>query len=437
MSRRTPVSSGIAIVFALFLVDPGSQVAMAGGPVRLVAVAWNDDATGEGRVAAMTVDPPWSFVTPPLVIGRHAVLRYALGRLYAVSADDDAIHVIDPTSWAVVDEFSLARGSRPLDIAVVSPRRAYVTRGEATRLLRLDPQTGEVEEAADLSVFADADGNPDMGMMAVESGRVFVQIRRYDNIAFMFAPPAYLAVVDGATGQLVDVDPAEPGVQAIELVGTAPKAKMHVVSPTRRLFVGSTGDWWDAGGIEMIDAAELASRGLVIEEADDQTGADLGAFTMTAPDTGALVFTTDLLLSTHLSLFTISGGIDPGVPPYANTDYFAPVVLHEPSGDRLFLPFGDPGSGDGVNVFDAEGGELLTPSPVPTSGAPSDLALVVVGCGTAGDLNGDGAADGRDVSGLVGCLLEGPTGCTCGDLNGDGRADEEDAAMFVELLLSP
>ncbi len=384
----------------------------------------------------MTVDPPWSFVTPPLAVGRSAVVRFALGRLYAVSPDDDTIHAIDPTAWSVVEQFSLARGSRPLDIAVVSPQRAYVTRGAATRLLRLDPLTGQVEEAADLALFADADGNPDMGMMALESGRVFVQIRRYDNNAFLFAPPGYVAVVDGETGQLVDSDPGESGPQAVELVGTWPKAKMHVISQTRRLFVGTTGDWWDPGGIEMIDLSALGSLGLVIEEFDDQTGADLGAFTMTSPDSGALVFTTDLLLSTHLSLFSIPGGIEPGVPPYANTDYFAPVVLHEPSADRLFLPYGAFGSGDGVNVFGA-GGELLTPSPVPTSGAPSDLALIVAGCGAAGDLNGDGSADGRDVSGLVGCLLDGPTGCACGDLNGDGRADEEDASMFVELLLSP
>jgi len=169
-----------------------------------------------------------------------------------------------------------------------------------------------------------------------------------------------------------------PGVQAIELEGTAPKFKMQIVPETRRLFVSATGEAFDEGGIEMIDLDTLQSVGLAVREIDDTTGVDLGAFVMVAPDRGYLTFTTDLLLSSHLVAFSVPGGVDP-TPLHTTLEYFTPVMVHDARTDTFFFPeSGGPGAW-GVHVFDATSGARLTTEPIATGGPPTDLALLCDG----------------------------------------------------------
>lgn len=170
---------------------------------RRVAVAWDLSTNGSGAVRALSVVSPWGFETPPLQTGPQSVLRSAGGLVYVVSAAQDTVTAVDPDTWTALRVYPLANSSEPLDIAVVSHRLAYVTRRNATHLLRLDLITGASAEVVDLGVFADSDGVPDLGMMAVHQGRLFVQIRRFnDSGPGWFAPPAYLAVVDIPSEQL-------------------------------------------------------------------------------------------------------------------------------------------------------------------------------------------------------------------------------------------
>jgi hypothetical protein len=85
---------------------------------------------------------------------------------------------------------------------------------------------------------------------------------------------------------------------------------------------------------------------------------------------GWLVFATDIVLSSHLHPFTLSGGtqiLEAGTSLF----YFAPSLVLDPTGERLFWP--EPA---GVRAFDAETGEALGPGPTALSGAPTDLAIV-------------------------------------------------------------
>lgn len=338
-------------------------------------------------VRSISTIAPWDFVTDPFDGGQQPVLRSAGGMVYVVNPYQDTITALDAETWTPTQVYSFAAGSELQDIAVVSPRLAYVTRGTATHLARLDLLSGVVEDAADLSVFADADGVPDMGMMAVHEGRLFVQIRRWNfTRSEPIAPPPYLAVVNAASGQLIDVDPAAPGVQAIELQGTAPKHKMHVVPQTRRLFVSASGDFFDAGGIEMIDLDTLSSLGMVVQEASGDVGADLGSFVMVSPTRGYLVFSTDLLISSHLYAFTVSGGVETGPELFAAVGYRVPTLVHDPQSDTLFFP--DAGyAAPGVHVFDAQTGTRLTAEPIPTTGSPSDLTIICEGTFDCDDPN--------------------------------------------------
>jgi hypothetical protein len=340
---------------------------------RALAVAWNDPDSERGALAAMRVVAPWDFLTPALEVGPNAVL-HARGRdLFAVSPTDGTITAVDVRSWTIERTYELDAESDPQDIAVTPDRRAYVTRSGATHLLRLDLRTGEAVEVVDLGIFADSDGLPDLGRMVIHRGRLFVQLRRFDaSEPGAFAQPL-LAVVDLATEQLVDVDPDAPGVQAIELAGTPPRFRMQVFWRTRELMVSSTGNFFDQGGLELIDLTTLRSKGLVIREEDGNVGSDLGAFVRVATDRGFLAYSTDLLLSSHLHSFTFSGEVGPELQ--VSLDYFTPALAHDRPTDAIFSPDGNFGT-TGIRVFDAETEAELTAEPTRTSGVPTDLLLL-------------------------------------------------------------
>lgn len=369
MSARTVqfLSAAAAILLAaapaIALNDDLADPSLA--PPPRLAVAWTDDETGVGLVRAMRTRAPWDWLTPPLEVGRHAVLRFAHGRLYVVSRVDDSVTVVDPQTWTVERRWQLEPGSHPLDIAVARPDRAYLTREQATHLLRLNPLTGQTADVVDLSVFGDELAPPDPGMLEIHAGRLFVQIRRFN------VPPAWLAVVDLANEQLVQPPSLDPGIQ---LAGRAPKTKMQFVRQTRRLLVSATGDFFDDGGIEWIDVDALTSLGLVISEYDGQVGADLGAFVMVTPNRGFLTFSTDLLLSSHLNRFNTAGEVI-GPELHVSLDYFVPTLVFEPLGNTVFYPDGE-WFERGMHAFDARTGDRLTSEATPTSGNPSDITLM-------------------------------------------------------------
>lgn len=341
---------------------------------RVLAVAWNDLKGDSGHVDLMNLESPRDFTGSPLETGRFAVLRIKGNRIFAVCPEEDTIKSITREPWAIDRTYNLASGTSPVDIAVVDSNRAYVTGRNATHLLRLDLNSGATAESVDLSPFADSDGIPDLGDMVIFEGRLFVQIRRLNELAprRQVAPP-YLAVIDLATETLVDVDRALPGVQALALTGTYPKRPMQIVPSLRRLFVSATGESFDFGGIEMIDLDGLRSMGLVIREGDGHTGVDVRPFYFVEPHRGFLAYTTDLTISSHLVEFSIPDGVVE-VNLHTEVDFLAPVLEFDATTNSLFFPssgFTNPG----VHVFDAATGERLTKDVIPTPGPPQDLVI--------------------------------------------------------------
>jgi hypothetical protein len=339
-----------------------------------IAIAWNDFRAETGMLGAIQASGPWEFVREPIPVGLDSVLEAAFGKVFVLSAGDRTVRIVDPTSWTVERSFTLSGGDQPVDIQVVTPQLAYITRQNATGLLQLDLSSGAMDEVVDLGVLADSDGIPEQGTMAVSDGRLFIQLQRlsFDDPP-MFSQPS-VAVLDLDSGQLIDVDPLREGLQAIELEGTFPKMKMQVVDETRKLFVSATGAFFDAGGIEVIDLDELQTEGLVIREDDGLTGADLGAFVMVEPNRGFLVYSTDLLLSSHLHQFSLDGGVDPAELAVA-LDYFSPAIAFDAGTNSVFLPIG--GSVEnGLLAFDATTGARLSERLIPTSGPPTDLIVL-------------------------------------------------------------
>jgi hypothetical protein len=161
-------------------------------------------------------------------------------------------------------------------------------------------------------------------------------------------------------------------VQAIELLGTAPKHKMQVIRQTAELFLSASGALHDQGGIEVINLTTLRSKGLIISEAFDAIGADLGPFVMVTPEEGFLVSSTDFAPSSHLQRFSRDGGVEPPPDLAQSIDYLAPAIVTNARRERLFFPSGQAGK-TGIIVLDTASGEKLTADVIPTSGQPTDL----------------------------------------------------------------
>jgi hypothetical protein len=350
----------MVLAAVVLIAAPARSGASAG---HRVVVAWDTPAI-QGRVAALDAAPPYAFTTPELAVGADGLVRAALGRVYHLSRSSGALTVIDPQSWTPVNSFALGAGSEPRDIAVIDADAAYVSRRSARYLLRIDLASGAKEDAVDLAPLGAGDGNPAMDTMLVRAGRLYLQLAGEPGSP----QPHAIAVIDLATETLVDADPAEPGIQGIALVGTGPRFKMQRVPRSNRLLVSATGAFHDNGGFELVDLDTMDSLGLVVRE-QEEAGADAGAFTMVDAQRGWLVFSTDLLLSSHLHAFTLTGGMDPAEADVA-LDYFAPHLVYHAASNTLFWP--EP---NGVQPFDATTGAQRA-GPTPLDGLPTDLELL-------------------------------------------------------------
>lgn len=329
------------------------------------------DYSVSGNTVAMALEAPFSAVTNLEPVGADPVVRYANGRHYVVNRFlADNIQVIDANDFRTRAEFSVGPTTNPHDILVLDDTRAYVSRYERTQLLLVNPATGALLDSLDLAPFADADGLPEMSMMARAGDRLFVQLARLDRPGgWGPAGAGALAVVDVTSNTLVDADPATAGVQPIALAGANPQGKMHVDESTGTLFVACAGvlGAWD-GGVERVDLLSLRSDGWVLREED--VDGDVGAFVMRGAACFVLV-SDDYFFDTRLLRFE-EGTAEPALLFERNA--FLPAILHDPVTDHVFVADRTP-SAPGVHVFDGASGERLTPNAISTGLPPVDMAI--------------------------------------------------------------
>jgi hypothetical protein len=265
---------------------------------------------------------------------------------------------------------------------------AFLTREGSATLHVLDLGTGLVTPGADLSVFADADGNPDLGRLELAGAELYVQIRRL-NVAGRhgYLGNGALAIVDAKSGAIIDADPATPRLQAIELQGPVPSHRMQAWGSDnndalRGLLVSCPGHLNDdAGSIDLVDLALRRSVARVVSERGPNSYANLGGFAVNRSGRGVFVFHTDLLSSAHLQLFQATAGaaLPPGV--YDSLGAESDVFALDSVNDTLF--FADrgvgtspPGAQPGVHAFDATTGRRLTAQTLPVPGTAGDLLVV-------------------------------------------------------------
>jgi hypothetical protein len=381
-----------ALIFATLLVPAGAAVASdltSPSPYRVTAITtdWQTGGVSLLDPEALTVRRDVAPACP------DAVGRVYDGLLYLVNrAGCDNVEVIDPATGAVLRQFSVGNGTNPQDIAVVSSTRAYVSRYETNELLEVDLVTGAGVDSISLAAFADGDGLCEMHRMHLSGRRLFVELQRMRRHAWpdpwVPEPPSMLAVIDIDTRQLVDADPAAPGVQAIALAGTNPIAPIVEDPDSGDLLVPEAGQYGviDDAGIERVNPLFLRSEGFLVRESD--LGGDLVDFAVriggregdrAAParrssgptDRTVFAIVSPAGSNTVLLMVGVSGGVVLDTLRNPGSFTLADILLR---GGKLFLSDRDY-ERPGIRVYDAFTGDSLA-GPIATGLPPAELLLL-------------------------------------------------------------
>lgn len=348
MHRRFACAALFALSgHALAQVGAHAQLPKAAAPEVWVATS---HFLGAGSLVRLHGEPPGvaEEIALPDEIDR---LRAFGDDIFALSSQGGTITRVRRGKGAPAEVWDFGPGSAPRDVLVVGGE-AVVSLGGSTALRRVDLATGDVETWTDLAPLAAKEEALELGTLARDGDRLFVQVKLDASPALADPPPTdrgVLGVVGLGRGRLLDVDPGVPGVQGVALEGAPPGGKMQVLG--RELFVSTATAVLDGrGGIEVVDLDGLVSLGLVLSE---EVIADLGGFVMTGPEAGWFVFHTDLLASSHLKPFTVAGG--PSAEPEVIVIFdVVDALAWDAVRGKVYLPSGF-GSAPGVWVADVAG----------------------------------------------------------------------------------
>ena len=359
-----------------------------------------------------------------LTIHSDAGVRTYRDKVYVINRlGQDNVIVLDRSDLKTpLTQYSTGNGSNPHDMAFVSEEKAYISRYEQTQLLIVNPVTGDLLGEIDLSVFADADGLPEVSQLALYDNYLFAACQRLDrDNGFVPTDVSVIAVVDVMTDQVVDVDANTAGVQGIVMMGKNPAGAVQRGNKWFLSAVNTFGDLTD-GGIEVIDLANLRSDGVVLGEM--ALGGNLSSMAMVSDDEGYVVVLDASFVnvvkrfglemqSVSAGLSGLSGGFVPSLGVF---------------GGRLYVldggSFVDPTSA-GVKVYDVKTDQPVA-GPISTGLLPGSIAFV----GSVADFNGDCVVDFSDFLAFASAFGKTESDAMF-DLDGNGSIDFFDFLIFV------
>ena len=359
-----------------------------------------------------------------LTIHSDAAVRTYRDKVYIINRlGQDNVLVLDQSDLKTpLTQYSTGNGSNPHDMAFVSEEKAYISRYEQTQLLIVNPVTGDLLGEVELSVFADADGLPEVSQLALYGNHLFAACQRLDrDNGWVPTDVSVIAVVDVMTDQVVDVDANTAGVQGVVMAGKNPAGAVQRGDKWFLSAVNTFGDLTD-GGIEVIDLANLRSDGVVLGEM--ALGGNLSSMTMVSDDEGHVVVSDASFVnvvkrfglatqSVSAGLSGLSGGFVPSLGVFGGRLY----VLDQGS-------FVDPTSA-GVRVYDVKTDELVA-GPISTGLLPASIAFV----GSVADFNGDCVVDFSDFLAFASAFGKSASDAMF-DLDGNGSVDFLDFLIFV------
>ena len=239
-------------VFCCVLLSALTVVWLTEARAADVFVATAGGSSGRGALLGSRSD----IVRPALpALHTRVRLRFQDNRVYILQGEGrDQLLVLIPSAWlAPAIEFSTGPGSDPWDVVALPDDELYISLHGGSEVVRVDAYSGEVQARIDLSAL-DTDGNPDMTKMIRRGDRLYVLCER------LGAPTGTIAVIDMRTESALDMEPATPGLQGLELGGLAPTCLLGL---GERLIVPTS------EGIEELDPVSRGRRVLL-------TAAELG-----------------------------------------------------------------------------------------------------------------------------------------------------------------
>lgn len=359
-----------------------------------------------------------------LTIHSDAVVRTYRDKVYIINRlGQDNVLVLDHRDLKTpLTQYSTGNGSNPHDMAFVSEEKAYISRYGQTQLLIVNPVSGDLLGEVELSVFADADGLPEVSQLALYGNHLFAACQRLDrDNGWVPTDVSVIAVVDVLTDQVVDVDANTAGVQGIVMASKNPAGAVQRGNKWFLSAVNTFDDLTD-GGIEVIDLANLRSDGVVLGEM--ALGGNLSSMAMISDDEGYVVVLDASFVnvvkrfglatqSVSAGLSGLSGGFVPSLGVF---------------GGRLYVldggSFVDPTSA-GVRVYDVKTDQLVA-GPISTGLLPASIAFV----GSVADFNGDCVVDFSDFLAFASAFGKSESDAMF-DLDGNGSVDFPDFLIFV------
>lgn len=341
-------------------------------PSHQVIVATNTSMS-TGALSVVETATPWP-VSPLAAPASHdSVVRAFNGFLYVLGRTDHTVVVRTLPKLKLVQSFSIPQVLAPRDLVMVTPTMALISDHDSANLWWLDTTTGAVTVGQDLSAYADPDRLPDVAMMEVVNGSVYVQMQRYDRTNHFAEHGAKLAVL--APG----FSPTPPVILAydIDLQGLRPDYRMQANAAGTKLWISTPGvndDWggWVPTGIEEVDLNTWQSLGFVVTEF--QFGADLGPFVMVSDDKGFAIAHTSIVASTHLRVFDRNVGQLAEL--HVSIDGRLDSIAFDSVRRQIVYPVPQSASASGgVLFFDADNDVQLSPLR-PVGGTPFDLFVV-------------------------------------------------------------
>lgn len=308
-----------------------------------------------------------------LGIHSDAVVRFHSGRIYVINRlGQDNIIVLDATDPRTpLTQFSVGNGTNPQDIEVVAADKAYVTLYERSEVLVVDPRDGTELDRIDLSLFADADGLPEIAEIARVGQRLYVSCQRLDrNGTWGPADDSFLAVIDIDSNALIDADPELEGIQGIVLSSPNPNALIPVGQSIVVSTVAHFGD--RLGGVEIIDTESNRSLGIAVSEED--LGGDLNRIALVDGERGFAIISDENFVNYVIPFNMQSGQVSPALQGLSG-GYIPDLAV---DGNRLIVAdqgsFSDPSSA-GLKIFDATDHSLLQ-GPIATGLPPVSIAVL-------------------------------------------------------------
>jgi DNA-binding beta-propeller fold protein YncE len=336
---------------------------------------------GQAAVVDLRYDSQAALSDNIETISSDPVARVADGRPIVVNRlSFDNLQGLDPKAgFKTVFQDSTGNGSNPHDLAVLGAAAAGVAPGGPPARAGVAFVTRYGPPYDDLALFDLDDGalldHIDLVPLARNPDHLprADQVLLHDGLLWVTLQDANASFTQFMNGRLAVIDPAARAVvDVIDLSGQNPFESLVYAPETGLIYVGLAGIFPGlnaqslTGGVEAIDPATRASRGLIVD--DDALGGNVSAVAIASAARGYVVVT-DAAFHNSLEAF------DPGTGEVLGTVYDSPQYLAALVADDGFIVLAEHSDSDPrILILDGTSGRLV--AIVPLRLPPVSLAVM-------------------------------------------------------------